>query len=169
MKLKNVILNLAVTCLSVILIQTSCATPSGNKSEETEKNPKEVQEKNAEKLIPALKKSERSQSEKLASAESIITQIFKGIEEKNYAVYSGDFTDDLKTQITEGKFKDMNKSMEEHLGNYKSREYLGSLKKTVFEIYLWKAQFSATEDDVLVRLILAELDGNYKVFGIWFQ
>lgn len=168
MKRKNIVSHLVVASLFVILLQTGCATPLSEDKNETGKN-SEAQEKTAEKPVSALKRSEKPESEKLASAESIITQIFKGMEEKDYAVYSKDFTDDLKVQIGEEKFKDMNKSMEEHLGNYKSREYLGALKKSVFEIYLWKAQFSGTEDDVLVRLILGELDGACKVFGIWFQ
>jgi hypothetical protein len=55
------------------------------------------------------------------------------------------------------------------LGKYQSRTYLGFLQKGNFTVVLWRGRFSASDDDVLIKLVLSKRGDKVLVTGLWFQ
>ncbi len=124
-----------------------------------------------------LQKIEASHSEKLGKglahdpeeeklAKQMITSIIKAIETNDYKAFSKDFSDDLKERFTEEKFMATNKNLEEKLGKFGEVHYLGTLRKGVLTLYMWKASFPKDEEsEMMIRLTLGHLDGKTQVFA----
>lgn len=137
---------------SVLLLLCSCAH-----TEDTS-NMDELPGSSAAKLDPF-----RETAEKLAGS------VLEGIKKKDYKEFSKNMTYEMKSTITQDKFKILLKRFENELGDYESRQYLGTLKQGPLKVALWKAKFSKTNNELLLRLVIGELDGKPKVFGFWLQ
>ncbi len=120
-----------------------------------------------EKITEKLKKSEDAEKgAKPALAETILTQIMTGMKNNNYEKFSAHFAPSMKERFTEKKFKALNAQLKGKIGDYKKRSYLGSLKKGVWRVYLWKSEFTnAKENELILRLVIGELDNKQYVFG----
>ncbi len=92
-----------------------------------------------------------------------------GFNAGDYQKYSRDFDDSLKEAISEKKFQQVRENILKGLGKYKSRHYLGFLKKDKMTAVLWKGVFDKTEDDVLIKLVLSQRKDKNLVVGLWFQ
>jgi hypothetical protein len=55
------------------------------------------------------------------------------------------------------------------IGAYESRGYWGYLQKGKTTVVLWKGRFTASADDVLIKLVLSRRGDETKVLGLWFQ
>lgn len=107
-----------------------------------------------------------AEGETPAMANNILSGVLKGMSSRDYAVFTKNFTKDLKKNLTEKNFKIMNARLKEKIGAYKSRKYLGSIKKGPLTVYLWKAKYAkAANNDLILRLALGELDGKLYVFA----
>ncbi len=102
-------------------------------------------------------------------AEIVLKSILEGMRNDDYSVYSAHFAEGLKKELTEEKFKKTNEAIKKQLGNCSEHQFLGKMKKNVFDVFLWKAQFTGTEDESLIRLVLGQVDDQYRVFGFWIQ
>ncbi len=102
-------------------------------------------------------------------ANPVLNRILTGIKENNYKIYSSDFSDTVKNAVTPKKFTADNEQIEKALGSYLSREYLGYLCVNNMNVVLWKAHFSKTSNDVLVKLVLSRIDGKVAVMGLFFE
>lgn len=121
---------------------------------------KKNESKFAETLRPTL-----TDAEKVNLAEPILDRILQGVNKDSYAIYSEKFSKGLKDQITEKEFKVLNDDLLKKIGEYKSRNFLGILNKKLVDIYLWKAKFTKTDEDFMIRLFLVEDEGKFKVFS----
>jgi len=101
--------------------------------------------------------------------EPLLDNILDGIMTKDYAKYSRDFEDTMKEVVTQEAFLKSNRQIQNRIGSYKSRTYLGFLKKGNMTLVLWKGKFDKTEDDVLIKLVVSKRKGRYLVTGLWFQ
>ena len=130
---------------------------------------KKMKEADAEiaKIRAKMAKNEDSEKDaKPVLADSILTEILKGMKEDNYSEFTNKFTTDLKTNFTEKKFKALNAQLKSKIGEYKNRIYLGSLQKGPLRVYLWKAVFTnAKQNDLVIRLTLGNLDDKEQVFA----
>lgn len=95
--------------------------------------------------------------------------ILKGIATKNYDLYARDFSDKMKRAQTEENFLKLCQSVEDSLGQLKSSEYMGYYRAEGDIISLFKAGFSKTDDDVLIRLVLDFKNQKEQVAGLWFD
>ena len=102
-------------------------------------------------------------------ANPILNRILSGIKKNNYKIYSSDFSDTVKNAITPEKFLSDNKQLEKMFGNYISREYLGYLCVNKMNVVLWKANFSKTSNDILIKLVLNRADNKVVVMGLFFE
>jgi len=98
-----------------------------------------------------------------------LDSILKGIATKNYDLYAKDFSDKMKRAQTEENFLKLCQSIEDSLGQLKSTEYLGYYRAEGDIISLFKAGFSKTDDDVLIRLVLDFKNQKEQVAGLWFD
>lgn len=102
-------------------------------------------------------------------AEPILDNILESFETNDYNKYSKDFDDTLKETITEERFLEIARQIDNSIGNYKEKNYLGFLTKGRMTLILWKAKFDKTQDDVLIKLVMSKRGGRYLVTGLWFQ
>ena len=98
-----------------------------------------------------------------------LNSILKGIATKDYDLYAKDFSDKMKRAQTEENFLKLCQSIEDSLGQLKSTEYLGYYRAEGDIISLFKAGFSKTDDDVLIRLVLDFKNQKEQVAGLWFD
>ena len=102
-------------------------------------------------------------------ANPILNAVLTGFNDGNYRLYSKYFDDTLKDAMSEKKFRRVRSAILKKLGKYQSRTYLGFLKKGGFTVTLWKGRFSASDDDVLIKLVLSKRGKKVEVAGLWFQ
>ena len=104
-----------------------------------------------------------------AQVDPIVDNIIDGMRTEDYAKYSRDFSESLKKALTEGAFLRDNRDMRSQLGECKSGEYMGFMNQAGSTMVLYKARFSKTEDDLLIRLSVSKEQDRYLVVGIWVQ
>lgn len=104
-----------------------------------------------------------------AVANPILDTVLKGFMTGDYGLYSQYFDDTLKDVITKKKFLQVRKQILKSIGTYESRIYLGYLQKGKTTLILWKGRFTASADDVLIKLVLSRRGDKTKVLGLWFQ
>ena len=104
-----------------------------------------------------------TEAEKVNLAEAMVDRMLNGINKDDYALYSGNFFKGLKDQVKEKDFKALNDDLKKQIGEYKSRKFMDILNKKLVDIFLLKAKFTKTDEDVLIRLFLIEDEGQYKV------
>lgn len=102
-------------------------------------------------------------------ADPVLDGLLKGLAEKDYTIYLENFDKLLKASIKEEQFLEVTKQIEEALGSYEKREYLGFLTYDDMTVILWKGSFDGTENDVMIRLLMSKRADKYFVTGIWFQ
>jgi hypothetical protein len=111
----------------------------------------------------------QNDAEVQAIAEPILDTVLTGFKDGNYSEYSRYFDGTLKDAVTEKKFLKVRADIMKKLGKYESRTYLGFLQKGNFTVVLWRGRFSATDEDVLIKLVLSKRGDKVLVAGLWFQ
>jgi hypothetical protein len=104
-----------------------------------------------------------------AAAEPILDNLLAGFNDDNYAKYSRDFDAKLREALPEAKFQQVRGEIIEKLGKFQSKKYLGFLNQQNHTIVLWKAAFDGTQNDILIKLVLARRQDKVEVAGLWFQ
>lgn len=104
-----------------------------------------------------------------AVAEPLLEGVLAGFNDGNYAKYSQNFDETLKEAISEKKFQKVRAQILKTLGKYRSRTYLGFLKKGGTTLVLWRGRFTKSDDDVLIKLVASKRQDRYVVVGLWFQ
>ena len=104
-----------------------------------------------------------------AIADPILDNILDGMKIENYALYSKNFGNKLMSKIDKKEFLKKNKAINNRIGVFESREYLGFLSQKKSTIVLFKCKFSDSLDDVLIRLVLNKKHGIVEVKEFKFQ
>jgi len=102
-------------------------------------------------------------------ADPILESLLQGFDTGNYELYSKYFDDTLKDMVSKQKFLQTRDKIFKSIGKYESRSYLGFLRHGKATVVLWKAKFSKSPDDVLIKLVLSRRGDRVKVLGLWFQ
>jgi len=105
----------------------------------------------------------------ISIADPILDNILAGFRENDYGRYSRDLDDMVKESVTEERFPKVSGQIRQQVGVYRSRQYLGSLRKGAMTVVLWKGSFDGTPDDVLIKLTLSRRGDRTLVTGLWFQ
>ena len=102
-------------------------------------------------------------------AEPILDNILEAFRTGDYEQYCRDFDNTLKESVSEKKFRQVREWLQNTLGKYQYKKYLGFSKKGRMSVVLWKAKFDKSEDDVLIKLVVSKRGDKYLVTGLWFQ
>jgi hypothetical protein len=102
-------------------------------------------------------------------AEPLLDNVLKAMEAGDFAAYTRNFDETMRKVSDEADFKRANAIIKMLMGSYQSRELLGFLTQKQLTIVLWKARYSDTKDDVLVRLVLSKNDDKIEISGLWMQ
>ena len=103
------------------------------------------------------------------AADKCLDNLLKAFAETDYDAYTRDAEEAMKKSLSKGEFERATKATTALFGAIKSRTYLGSLKKQGYIVHLWKARFSSSEDDVLIKLSLTPDESRPQVGGFWLQ
>lgn len=152
----------AVPCALAISSCTSMDEFARKISGNTEQEPPRQQSQ-----APA---TELSDEDKLRFAEESVDLLVEAVRKDDYAAYFKNFAKDHKDLIKEADFKTRNEKFREQCGEYQSREFIGVLKKQLFDVYLWKAKYGKLpKDDILLRLFVVEEDGKPGIYAFNVQ
>ncbi len=102
-------------------------------------------------------------------AEPILDNVMKGFTSDDYLQYSKDFDAALKETITSERFQEIRGEIVEWIGHYLYREYLGFINKGAITVVFWKGVFDKTEEEVLIKMVVSEKNGQYFIAGLVYQ
>jgi hypothetical protein len=94
--------------------------------------------------------------------------VLKGISERNYALFSADFSDAMKKAIDEAGYPKFLASMDGALGQFRSRTFLGATKARSrggsLDIVEYKAAYEKAAE-VSLKIYIADRDGRRMIEG----
>jgi len=98
------------------------------------------------------------------AGELMLPSILKGLADGDYNMYSRDFSQKLKDYFNKTMFTRANKKVKERLGKQDGGvELLGTWSKRGYDTLLWKARYSDSKDDILYKMYLQKVDGQWRV------
>ncbi|MCK4993466.1 MAG: hypothetical protein KAS13_00280 [Candidatus Omnitrophica bacterium] len=101
--------------------------------------------------------------------EPILDNVMNGFTKDDYFLYSKDFDATLKETITSERFQEIRGDIVKWIGSYLYREYLGFINRDAITIIFWKGVFDKTEDEILIKMVVSERNGEYLITGLWYQ
>ena len=157
---------------AVLFTLAACSTPS--RPEDSAKNPARSSVQSVE--IP------EQQLRELATGYA--KEVLGGLENGDYPRFIRNYAAEYAETMTAAKFAPMTKMFQKRNGKLEQLDYLGTLNQGAFKMVVWKARFARTRaleealkrdgrdpaaqtvPDVLVRLLLGNVDGQWKIFAI---
>ena len=134
----------------------------------------EEEEKKKKKTWSAIQETEVKQAEK--TAKKYATNIFKGIREKNYKLYTSGMSPEMREKLSPKKFAALMKKMDANKQVIVGEPvYMGSARKAIFRAYFWKMEIrrevkdrannktKEITEEFLFFLPMSKLDGKYVV------
>lgn len=103
------------------------------------------------------------------TAEPILENVLKAMAAGDHAAYIRDFDETMRKFSGQEDFDKAVKATKTLLGDYQSREPLGFLTVKNMTVVLWKARFSESADDLLIKLTLTKNSDKVLVSGLFFQ
>ena len=102
-------------------------------------------------------------------AEPIFDNVMKGFSADDYIEYSKNFDSTLKETITSKRFREIRGDILKWVGSYLYREYLGYINREAVTIVFWKGIFDKTQDEILIKMVVSERNGECLITGLWYQ
>jgi len=100
--------------------------------------------------------------------EPMVDNLLAGLEGGNYAAFSRDFDAQMREAMTEAKFADLRAQFDEKLGRYQVRQFVKAEEIKGFTALIYDARFE-DEEQVTVRVVFRQQDGQWLVTGLWFD
>lgn len=109
----------------------------------------------------------------LEKANAVTDNVLAGISEKDYAIFSRDFSDEMKAAMNEESFTAFAESLDENLGRLQSKSVTLTSKINQMDQTILVANYEATyEKDpvpVNINMQLIEKDGESILIGMSFE
>ncbi len=120
-------------------------------------------------------------------ADTYLKNIITGLETKDYKLFVKDFAREYKDTMNPEKFAPLAAGFQAKNGKLLELKYLDSLDQGIFKSVVWKARFARTKaqeealkrdgkdpaklpvPELLVRLLLGNVNGEWKAFAIFFN
>ena len=102
-------------------------------------------------------------------ADPIMDNILTAMKNDDYTAYCRDFDETMKNAFTRDKFRQSNENIKLGLGDYLSRDFGMVMRQVPYTIVIWKGHFAKQSGDVMIKLVLAQVNGTWKVSGLWFN
>lgn len=104
----------------------------------------------------------------LSYADPIVDNLLAGFNEGNYAKFSKDFDDRMKTALPEAAFTQMRQSIISKIGRYKSRAVAKVQKQGPATLVIYNAEFER-ESGVEVKAVFTKIGEKNLVSGLFFN
>lgn len=119
------------------------------------------------------------------AATTYVTDALNGLESGNYELFIRNFAPEYRKTMNSAKFELMAKEFGKNSGKAEKIEWMGVLNQGIFKTALWKVRFARSHaseaelkrngknpekvpvPDTLVRLMLGNIDGQWKIFAIF--
>lgn len=113
--------------------------------------------------------------------------VIGGLEKGDYARFIKNYASEYAKTMNPEKFAPMAKAFQERNGKLENLDYLGTLNQGAFKLVVWKARFARTKaleeelkrggrnpaelplPDVLIRLLVGNVDGQWKIFAFFMN
>jgi hypothetical protein len=102
-------------------------------------------------------------------ADPIAENALQAINEKNYTKFSADLDPTMKKAFTEEVFLRSADIIQDELGNYTSKELLEINAGEKHTVVIYQTNFEKQTDDVILRLIFVNSEGQVELRGIWLD
>ena len=103
------------------------------------------------------------------TADPITENILQAINEDNYAGFSKDFDEKMKTELNENEYRKVIAATKANFGSYLSKEFVAAELNDTYTIVTYKSKFSKEAAEIIIRNVLVERDGGYVVAGFWMD
>lgn len=103
----------------------------------------------------------------LAYSEAATDNLLAGLSDGDYAAFSRDFTDKMKSALSEAKFPDLQTQIIGKVGGYVSREVQSVEQTGDFIAVIYTAKFER-DDPVTVRVVFESAE-PHLITGLWFD
>jgi hypothetical protein len=104
-----------------------------------------------------------------AEAPDVLNGIMNGLAEGDYDLYSRDFSQTLRREISREDFLTLQRKIQKRLGKMKILDRLGHYVQQGEVIVLFKARFGKERDDVVIKVVLDGKQPGPVVTGLWFD
>ncbi|MGM0771882.1 MAG: DUF3887 domain-containing protein [Halobacteriota archaeon] len=102
-------------------------------------------------------------------ANPIAENALQAANEKNYTKFTADFSATMKKAFTEEVFLNSVYIIHDELGNYTSKELLDINSNEKHTVVIYKTNYEKQTDDVILRMIFVNSDGQIELRGIWLE
>ena len=107
-------------------------------------------------------------AEVLAYAESIVENVAQGFNEGNYAIYSRDFSPEMRQALDGAAFEQNREDVTSRIGLYESRRDPVVTQTGDYIVVNYRAAFER-EDGVALRFVFKKDDPSHRLHGLWFN
>ncbi|HWR06234.1 DUF3887 domain-containing protein [Sporomusa sp.] len=104
----------------------------------------------------------------LDEANLITDGVLKGLNENNYLMFSENFNQQMKAELSEAQFNALNITVKAKIGDYVSKQFVGLDKKDQYKILTYFATYTQ-EQQVVVRTVVVEENSKLAVAGFWLD
>lgn len=105
----------------------------------------------------------RSDEEILAVVNPLMDNLMQGSTEVDHAKHVRDFTDRLKSLVSEEGLKRMCEHYQADIGFFTDREALSVFRRQDSVGVVWRQAASKTDDELIASIVVVEQDGRYLV------
>ena len=102
-------------------------------------------------------------------ADPITENILLAMNEDDYTKYSDNFDQTMRNAISGAVFNETNAMIKSKIGDYVSKEFQKAEGKDQYTIVYYNARFADEPDDVTVKVVFQEINGEMKVSGLWLD
>ena len=107
--------------------------------------------------------SGKSDAEILSVADPIMDRLMEGSNRIDHAMHVSDFTDRLKSMVSEEGLARMCRDFQSRFGLFSHRELVAIFRRDGSVAIVWRQFATETEDEFVADLVLVERDGRYLV------
>lgn len=120
-------------------------------------------------IISGCLAQQPQQSEVNDFADPLTENILLAMNENNYPRFSRNFDEKMKSEFNEAKFKNTIPVIKSKIGNYVSKEFMSVENKSGYTVVTYKAKFSQEPDEVIVRSVFSDINGQKYISGFWLD
>jgi hypothetical protein len=104
-------------------------------------------------------------------AQPITENLLTGFNEENYARFSQDFDEAMLKGIQESAFANLLSQIKGKIGNYVggSIKFSTAYQQDSYIVVIYNATFTEETSDVTITISLEQVNGEYKVAGLYFN
>ena len=107
--------------------------------------------------------SARNDAEILAVADPIMDRLMEGSNRIDHAMHVSDFTERLKSMVSEAGLERMCTDFQSRSGLFSHRELVAIFRRSDSVAIVWRQYATETDDEFVADLVLVEKDGRYLV------